>query len=108
MSEPAPPSTPPPPSPPPSTVDDIDPAAVLPLEAAREHLVHWWREPLAGVASLAIGAYDTWVFGRDDGLSSSLDEILIISGIVLIAGSKRLFGGLPFAGPSSARKPPSA
>lgn len=58
-----------------------------------EHLVHWWREPIAGVASLAIGCYDTWVFGRTNGLTSSLDEVLIISGIILIAGSRRLFGG---------------
>lgn len=65
-----------------------------PLRLARgiEHLVHWWREPVAGVASLAIGCYDTWVYGRSNGLTSSLDEVLIISGIVLIAGSRRLFG----------------
>lgn len=59
-----------------------------------EHVIHWWREPLAGIASLAIGCYDTWHFGRNDGLTSSLDEVLIISGIVLIAGSRRLFGGM--------------
>jgi hypothetical protein len=28
-------------------------------------------------------------------LSSSLDEILVIGGIVLMAGSRRLFGGPP-------------
>lgn len=65
----------------------------LKLARGIEHLVHWWREPVAGVASLAIGCYDTWVYGRSDGLTSSLDEVLIISGIVLIAGSRRLFGG---------------
>lgn len=66
-----------------------------PLKLARgwEHILHWWREPVAGAASLAIGCYDTWKFGRNDGLTSSLDEVLIISGIVLIAGSRRLFGG---------------
>lgn len=61
---------------------------------AAEHFIHWWREPIAGIASLAIGCYDTWMFGRDKGLTASLDEILIISGVVLIAGSRRLFGGL--------------
>lgn len=60
----------------------------------QEHIQHWWREPLAGAISLAIGVYDVWKFGRDAGLSSSLDEILIISGVVLIAGSRRLFGGV--------------
>ena len=59
-----------------------------------EHWIHWWREPVAGVAALGIGCYDTWHFGRNDGLTSSLDEVLIISGIVLIAGSRRLFGGV--------------
>lgn len=71
-----------------------------------EHLAHWWREPLAGAVSLAIGVYDTWRFGRDAGLSSSLDEILIISGVVLIAGSRRLFGGIPVPGAQNGDKKP--
>jgi len=78
-----------------SALDDLDPASVLPVEAAEAHLRHWWREPVAGLFSLAIGVVDTWRFGRDAGLSSSLDEILIIGGIVLIAGSRRLFGSAP-------------
>jgi hypothetical protein len=75
--------------------DDTDPAAVIPLEAARAHLRHWWREPVAGLIAVGIGVYDSWFYGHDQGLSSSLDEILVIGGIVLMAGSKRLFGGPP-------------
>lgn len=78
------------------------------LRVARgiEHLVHWWREPLAGVASLAIGCYDTWHFGRSDGLTSSLDEVLVISGIILIAGSRRLFGGITMQEPKNGNGKP--
>lgn len=60
-----------------------------------EHLQHWWREPLAGVIAVAIASYDTWVYGRDGGFSTSLDEILILTGIALIAGVRNLFGGRP-------------
>lgn len=103
MSDDAPPPSPPPPSPPPST--DVDPAAILPIEAARAALQHWWREPLAGILALGVGTYDAWFFGRDAGLTSSLDEILIVGGVVLIAGSKRLFGStMPSAG-SNGGKP---
>lgn len=83
---------------------DPDPAYVLPLEAAKEHLLHWWREPVAGIVSLGVGVYDAWYFGHDAGLSSSLDELLIISGVVLIAGSRRLFGGAITA---AFQRPPS-
>lgn len=69
-----------------------DPSILLPLEAARAALMHWWREPVAGILSLAVGCFDSWYFGRNEGLTASLDEILVISGIVLIAGSRRLFG----------------
>jgi len=41
---------------------------------------------LAGVLALAIGTYDSWRFGRDAGLGYSLDELLVIGGVVLIAG----------------------
>lgn len=75
--------------------DEVDPAAVIPLEAARAHLRHWWREPVTGLIAVGIGVYDSWFYGHDQGLSSSLDEILVIGGIVLMAGSKRLFGGPP-------------
>lgn len=91
MTDEAPPAPPAPPPPGPPT--DVDPASVLPVETARAVLQHWWREPLAGVAALAIGCYDTWMFGREAGLSNQLDEILVIGGVVLIAGSKHLFGG---------------
>jgi hypothetical protein len=77
--------------PPAQPVVSDDPAVVLPIEAAREHLKHWWREPVAGVLAMGIGTFDSWHYGRDAGLSSSLDEILVIGGVVLIAGSKRLF-----------------
>jgi hypothetical protein len=77
----------------PAPVSSDDPEIVLPLEAAREHLQHWWREPLAGLLALGAGLFDTWHFGREAGLSTSLDEILVIGGIVLIAGSKHLFTG---------------
>lgn len=70
-----------------------DPPAGHPVEIARalERLHHWWREPIAGFISLGIGVFDTWHFGRDSGLSSSLDEFLVVGGVVLIAGSPRLF-----------------
>src|ERR1700745_2859880 len=76
-------------------VEEIDPAKIIPLEAARAHLRHWWREPVTGLISVGIGVFDSWFYGHEQGLSSSLDEILVIGGIVLMAGSKRLFGGAP-------------
>lgn len=66
--------------------------ALVSLDSERDWQ-HWWREPIAGVLSLGIGCYDTWKFGRDAGLTSSLDEILVVGGIVLIAGSRKLFMG---------------
>lgn len=57
-----------------------------------EHLQHWWREPLAGIIAVGIGSYDVWYYGRDGGFTSSLDEILILTGIALIAGVRNLFG----------------
>lgn len=65
------------------------------LLARLEHLEHWWREPLAGLIAVGLGAYDVWTYGRDAGFSASLDEILILTGITLIAGVKNLFGGRP-------------
>lgn len=41
---------------------------------------------LAGALALGIGTYDSWKFGRDAGLGYSLDELLVIGGVVLIAG----------------------
>jgi hypothetical protein len=76
-------------------VDLVDPAVIIPLEAARAHLAHWWREPVTGLIAVGIGVYDSWYYGHDRGLSSSLDEILVIGGIVLMAGSRRLFAGAP-------------
>lgn len=60
--------------------------------ARLEHFQHWWREPLAGLISVGIGTYDIWRYGRDGGLTISLDEILILTGIALIAGVRNLFG----------------
>jgi hypothetical protein len=76
-------------------VAEADPGKVIPLEAARAHLAHWWREPMTGVIALGIGVYDSWIYGHEKGLSSSLDEILVLGGIVLMAGSRRLFAGAP-------------
>ena len=76
-----------------SSEGDADPAKLIPLEAARASLLHWWREPIAGFVSVAVGVWDTWHYGRDAGLTASIDELLIIGGIVLIAGSRRLFTG---------------
>lgn len=72
---------------------EADPAALIPLETARANLLHWWREPIAGLCSLVVGCWDTWHYGREAGLSSNVDELLILGGIVLIAGSRRLFSG---------------
>jgi hypothetical protein len=58
-----------------------------------EHLEHWWREPLAGLIAVAVGCFDIWKYGSTAGFSSSLDEILLLTGIALIAGVKNLFGG---------------
>jgi hypothetical protein len=76
-------------------VEEIEPANIIPLEAARAHLRHWWREPVTGLIATGIGVFDSWFYGHEQGLSSSLDELLVIGGIVLMAGSKRLFGGAP-------------
>ena len=83
---------------------DADPTKLIPLEVARANLLHWWREPIAGVIAVGIGSWDAWHFGRDAGLSSSFDELLLIGGVVLIAGSKRLFSGAASASPSEDNK----
>ena len=57
-----------------------------------EHIQHWWREPIAGFLAVGLASYDVWKFGRDAGFTSSLDEILILTGIALIAGVRNLFG----------------
>jgi hypothetical protein len=56
---------------------------------------YWWREPAAGFISVGLATFDVWHFGRDAGLTSSLDEILILTGIALIAGVKNLFSNTP-------------
>lgn len=61
----------------------------------RDPLNYWWREPLAGIIAVGLGSFDVWKFGRDAGFTSSLDEILILTGVALIAGVKNLFGGTP-------------
>jgi hypothetical protein len=70
---------------------ELDPAQYIPVEASKAHLAHWWREPIAGLVSVGIGTTDIWMWGRDHGLTSSLDELLIIGGIYLMAGGSRLF-----------------
>ena len=76
-------------------LNGLDPEKMIPLEAAKAHLRHWWREPLAGLIAVGAGLYDCWFKGKDEGLTMSLDEILILGGIVLIAGSRRLFSPAP-------------
>lgn len=85
---------------------DADPAKLIPLEAARATLLHWWREPVAGLASIAVGTWDAWHFGRDAGLSANVDELLIIGGIILIAGSRKLFTGSNGAVPTADKDRP--
>lgn len=72
--------------------EPLDPTK-LTLEAAHAALQHWWREPVAGLVAIVIGVSDTWHYGRDGGLSTSVDELLVIGGIILIAGSRKLFLG---------------
>ena len=79
----------------PDKLDEPNGASLIPIEAAKAHLRHWWREPLAGFLAIGIGAFDAWFYGKEGGLTSSLDEILILGGIVLIAGSRRLFSPGP-------------
>ena len=64
--------------------------------ARLEHLQHWWREPLAGFVAVGLASFDVWRYGRDaGGFTSSLDEILILSGVALIAGVRNLFAARP-------------
>jgi hypothetical protein len=81
-------------------LDETEPDKIIPEEAARAHLRHWWREPAAGGIALVVGCWDTWHYGKDAGLSSNIDELLVLGGIVLIAGSARLFSP-----PSAGRVP---
>ena len=86
---------------------EVDPIKLIPLEAARAALLHWWREPIAGLIATGIGVWDAWHFGRDAGLSTNIDELLILGGIILIAGSKKLLTGLQMRQqdrPTEARK----
>jgi hypothetical protein len=85
-------------------IDEADPEKFIPLEAAKAHLRHWWREPLAGFIAVGAGLYDVWFKGKEEGLTMSLDEILILGGVVLIAGSRRLFSPAPMGKLES--KPP--
>lgn len=50
-----------------------------------------WREIIAGLLAVSVGVFDIWHFGRDAGLSNSIDELLVLTGIALIAGIKNLF-----------------
>lgn len=74
-------------------MSDVEPSPPkIDLLSRLEHLEHWWREPLAGFVAVGVGCYDVWFYGRDNGFSASLDEILILTGITLIAGVRNLFG----------------
>lgn len=44
-----------------------------------------WRQPLAGVVTIAIACFDLWWMG-DRGFSTSVDELLLFTGIALLAG----------------------
>lgn len=76
-----------------------------------EHFQHWWREPVAGIVAVVIACVDIWHYGGNEGFSNSLDEILILTGVALIAGVKNLFGdhklGQPPPRPSEPPKPPA-
>lgn len=50
-----------------------------------------WRQIAAGILSISIGIYDLWFIGRDRGLSSQLDELIILGGLGLIAGIPSFF-----------------
>ena len=54
--------------------------------------VHWWREPLAGIIAIGVSCYDIWIMGKEKGLSGPLDELVLHTGIALIAGVRNLFG----------------
>lgn len=53
---------------------------------------HWWREPLAGLLAIAVSCTDIWYFGKEKGLSGPLDELVLLTGITLVAGVRNLFG----------------
>jgi hypothetical protein len=52
---------------------------------------HWWREPISGLLSVIIALVDIWYFGKDKGLSAPLDELILVTGLALIAGIRNLF-----------------
>ena len=94
-------------------MSDITPPPELPLLPPKngdlldriEHFEHWWREPLAGLVAVAIACVDIWEFGGNEGFSNSLDEILVLTGVALIAGVKNLFGGAKLNGNGTPPKP---
>jgi hypothetical protein len=53
---------------------------------------HWWREMIAGFVAVGVSCYDIWIMGKEKGLSGPLDELVLLTGIALIAGVKNLFG----------------
>jgi len=52
----------------------------------------WWREMIAGFVAVGVSCYDIWIIGKDKGLSGPLDELVLLTGIALIAGVRNLFG----------------
>jgi hypothetical protein len=55
------------------------------------HPLEGWRSFAAGFVAVAIGCYDVWHLGANEGLTVEIDEILILVGIGLIAGMPNVF-----------------
>ena len=74
-----------------------DPAPLIPEQVSPPTLKkegdpqHWWREPISGLLGVIIALVDIWYFGKDKGLSAPLDELILLTGLALIAGIRNLF-----------------
>lgn len=73
------------------TILDRRPPEEQRLLLVEHYIKHWWREPLAGALAIGIACWDTWHFGHNDGFNTSLDELLLLTGLALIAGIRNLF-----------------
>jgi hypothetical protein len=62
-----------------------------------------WRQPLAGAVTIAIACFDLWYMGNK-GFSTSVDELLLFTGIALLAGIQVSHPGTQ--GKAAALKPP--
>jgi hypothetical protein len=65
---------------------------------------HWWRSLIGGFVCVGIGCYDEWVFGHNAGFTTSLDELLVIAGVLLIAGAPEAVEKM--LGPKEIKSPP--